>query len=106
MKKTALSLILVLGLSLSAFAEETTVEVSPADKAVISDQLEKEAGLQKYSAETKQFLLKIAGAFKKSDSISEVDVKSTGEDCVNCEKKAKIKGFFSRLGRKLGRGSA
>lgn len=106
MKLTAMFLIffMVWGLQ-NVKAQENTVEVTKAEKEMVAQELEKEAKSDKHDSKTKELLNKVAGLFKSSKKTDEVEVDTKGEDCAECSK-AKKQNFFSKIGRKLGKGAA
>lgn len=106
MKKTAILLILFMVFGLRHVKAHESIEVTQADKEVVAQQLETEAKSDKHDSKTKEFLNKIAGVFKGSKDTNEIDVDAKREDCVDCSKKAKAKSFFSKIGKKLGKGAA
>lgn len=106
MKKTAIFLILFTVFSMKHVKAQESIEITPADKEQVARELETEAQSDKHDSKTKEFLNKVAGLFKGSKDTNEIDVDGKKEDCVDCSKKAMAKSFFSKLGRKLGKGAS
>ena len=106
MKMTAMLLIFFMVWGLQTAKAQETIEVTPAEKEIVAQELEREAESDKHDSKTKAFLKKVAGVFKGSNDTQEVEVASNNEDCADCSKKTKAKNFFSKLGKKLGKGAA
>lgn len=106
MKKSALALSVLLVCGLNQVHAQDTLEISPADKEVIAQELRKEAASQKDEG-TQKHLEKVAQEFENSQSKTEVELKAnTDNDCVNCETPQKKQSFWTKLGRKLGKGAS
>lgn len=105
MKLTALFLLFFMVWGLQNVKAQDSVEVTQAEKEVVAQELEREAQSDKHDSKTKQFLNKVAGLFKGSKDTQEVDVNNNGDDCADCAK-VKKQNFFSKIGRKLGKGAA
>ncbi len=102
--KNSLMFLLLMSLTIPAFAQET-VEVTSAEKEQVAIELEKEAANPKHDSRTKEMLEKVAKEFKGSKSSEELDVNKEA-DCSQCAEQKKKTGFFAKIGRKLGKGSA
>lgn len=83
---------------------QEVLEITQADKELVAQKLEEEASSEKHSEETKAYILKIADEFKGSKDVNEIEIKTDG-DCANCSTPKK-QNFFTKLGRKLGKGAA
>ncbi|WPU63993.1 hypothetical protein [Peredibacter starrii] len=105
MKMTAALLIMMLLCMANTRAEESTLEVTSADKEVVSQQLEKEAD-QHEDSKTRLLLKKVSEAFKASKDSIEVGYEKIKGDCANCSREEKTKGIFKRLGMSIGKGAA
>lgn len=103
---TSIFLVLFMVFGLRHVNAQDTIEVTQADKEVVAQQLEAEARSGNHDNKTKEFLNKIARVFKGSKDTNEIDVDGKKEDCVDCSKKVKAKSFFSKMGKKLGKGAA
>lgn len=100
-------LVMSLLLSICTVHAQEVVEIGPADKAQIAQELDKEASKSTHDNKTKKFLKKVSKAFKESAETVEVEFKKL-DDCVNCSDGDKPKGevVLTNVGRKLGRGAA
>jgi hypothetical protein len=105
MKLTAMFLLFFMIWGLQNVKAQDSVEVTSAEQEIVAQELEKEAQSDKHDSKTKEFLNKVAGLFKGSSESHEVDVDNKKEDCAECSK-AKKQNFFSKIGRKLGKGAA
>ena len=105
MKKTVFLMVLTLMFFANAKAQEEVMEVTAGDAETISEQLEKEANVQE-DKQSREFLKKIASAFRNTKKSIELDVKKATDDCVDCSRGQKRKNIFSMIGRKLGKGAA
>lgn len=108
MKITSLLFVLLFsfGVQMALAQEEGVIEVTASDKAVIAENLEKEADSDKHPKKIKKVLKKIANIFKSSKTTDEVEGESKVSDCVDCTRKQKIGRFFKKLGIAVGKGSA
>jgi hypothetical protein len=106
MKITAIFCIMLMVWGLKDVKAQDTVDMNHADKEIVAQELEREALSGQHDAKTKAFLNKIAEVFKNSKSVDVLTVDTRKDDCSNCAKKEKRKDFLTKLGRKLGKGSA
>lgn len=104
MKLTALFLAMFMVWGLQNVKAQETIEITPAEKEIVAQELEKEAQSDKHDSKTKKFLNKVAGLFKGSNDTHEVDVNGK-DDCAGCTVQKK-QNFFTKIGRKLGKGAA
>lgn len=103
MKMTAILMIMMLLCMVNVRAEES-IEVTPIEKQVVSEQLDKES--DRFQDKTRSFFKKISSAFKNSKSSDEVSVESQKSDCVDCSRKEKTMSFLKKLGLVVGKGAA
>jgi hypothetical protein len=106
MKFTAMLFAFLLFWGLQAKADETTVDVTQAEKEVVAQELQKEASSGKHDSQTQKFLQKISLAFESAKENIEVEVDKLKQDCADCSREQKTKNFLTTLGRKLGKGAA
>lgn len=98
-----LAMLMVWGLK-DVRAQET-IEVTQADKELVAQKLEEEAASGKHSEEAKALILKVADEFKGSKNTHEIEIQKKNDDCANCSTQKK-QDFFTKIGRKLGKGAA
>lgn len=103
MKMTAILMIMMLLCMANTRAEES-IEVTPVEKQVVSEQLDKES--ERFQDKTRAFFKKISSAFKNSKSSDEVSVGTQKSDCVDCSRKEKTMSFLKKLGLAVGKGAA
>ncbi len=108
MRMTSLFFVLLfaMGVHVASAQSEPVIEVTAADKAVIAQDLEKEAESDKHDKKVKKLFKKVAHLFKSSKSTDEVEGEVKKSDCVDCSRKQKVARFFKKLGMAVGKGSA
>lgn len=85
---------------------EETIQITQADNEIISRELEKEAQSEEHDTKTRKFLLKISDAFKSAKDRVEVKIDKMKDDCADCSREQKTKGFLTKLGMSLGKGAS
>lgn len=85
---------------------QETLEITQSDKELVAQKLEEEAESGKHDEASRAYILKVASEFKTSNSTNEIELKSVQSDCADCSQPKKKQSFFSKVGRKLGKGAA